>query len=105
VARLFYDVADQHRLAAEQGRFRAVLDEASDAIRIIDCDSQRIVDVNRADCALSGYSREDLVGATAASSGRTTPSSAGGRSSSSPKPTPPDIRRRRARSSAIGRGR
>jgi PAS domain S-box-containing protein len=62
VARLFYDVADQHRLAAEQGRFRAVLDEASDAIRIIDCDSQRIVDVNRADCALSGYSREDLVG-------------------------------------------
>ena len=62
VARLFYDVADQHRLAAEQGRFRAVLDEASDAIRIIDCDSQRIVDVNRADCALSGYSREELVG-------------------------------------------
>jgi PAS domain S-box-containing protein len=62
VARLFYDVAEQHRLAAEQGRFRAVLDEASDAIRIIDCDSQRIVDVNRADCALSGCTREDLVG-------------------------------------------
>lgn len=62
VARLFYDVAEQHRLAAEQGRFRAVLDEASDAIRIIDCDSQRIVDVNRADCSLSGYTREELVG-------------------------------------------
>ena len=62
MARLFYDVADQHRLAAERERFRAVLDEASDAIRIIDCDSQRTVDVNRADCALSGYAREDLVG-------------------------------------------
>ncbi|HEX4995206.1 MAG TPA: LytS/YhcK type 5TM receptor domain-containing protein [Methylomirabilota bacterium] len=62
VARLFYDVAEQHRLTGEQGRFRAVLDEAADAIRIIDCDSQRIVDVNRADCSLSGYTREELVG-------------------------------------------
>ena len=62
VARLFYDVAEQHRLAAAQGRFRAVLDEAIDAIRIIDCDNQRIVDVNRADCVLSGYTREELVG-------------------------------------------
>jgi PAS domain S-box-containing protein len=62
VARLFYDVTEQHRLAAEQGRFRAVLDEATDGIRIIDCSSQRIVDVNRADCALSGCTREELVG-------------------------------------------
>lgn len=62
IARLFYDVAEQHRLAAVQGRFRAVLDEATDAIRIIDCDSQRIVDVNRADCLRSGYAREELVG-------------------------------------------
>ncbi len=62
VARLFYDVAEQHRLAAAQGRFRAVLDEATDAIRIIDCDNQRIVDVNRADCVLSGCPREELVG-------------------------------------------
>jgi PAS domain S-box-containing protein len=62
VARLFYDVAEQHRLAIEQGRFRAVLDQATEAIRIIDCDSQRIVDVNRADCVLSGHTREELVG-------------------------------------------
>jgi len=62
VARLFYDVAEQHRLAAEQGRFRAVLDEATEAIRIIDCDTQRIVDANRADCVISGYTREELVG-------------------------------------------
>ena len=33
---------------------RAVLDEATDVIRIIDSDTQRIVDINRADCVLSG---------------------------------------------------
>ena len=62
MARLFYDVPEQFRLGAERARFRAVLDEATDAIRIIDCGSQRIVDVNRADCALSGLSRDELVG-------------------------------------------
>ena len=51
VARLFYDVAEQHRLAAAQGRFRAVLDEATDAIRIIDCDNQRMR-VGRQPCRL-----------------------------------------------------
>jgi PAS domain S-box-containing protein len=39
-----------------------VLDEATDAIRIIDCASQRVVDANRADCELSGYARDELVG-------------------------------------------
>jgi PAS domain S-box-containing protein len=62
MARLFYDVTEQFRLGAERARFRAVLDEATDGIRIIDCDTQRIVDVNRADCALSGLAREQLVG-------------------------------------------
>jgi PAS domain S-box-containing protein len=62
MARLLADVVKQHRLGAERARFRAVLDEATDAIRIIDCDTQRVVDVNRADCDLSGYSRDELVG-------------------------------------------
>ena len=62
MARLFYDVPEQFRLGAERARFRAVLDEATDGIRIIDCGTQRIVDANRADCALSGLSREELVG-------------------------------------------
>ena len=62
MARLLADVVRHQRLSAERARFRAVLDEATDAIRIIDCDTQRIVDVNRADCALSGYARDELVG-------------------------------------------
>jgi PAS domain S-box-containing protein len=62
MARLFYDVTEQFRLGAERARFRAILDQATDGIRIIDCDTQRIVDANRADCALSGLTREELVG-------------------------------------------
>ncbi|HTK92176.1 MAG TPA: LytS/YhcK type 5TM receptor domain-containing protein [Verrucomicrobiae bacterium] len=62
MARLFADVPEQFRLSAERARFRAVLDEATDAIRIIDCGTQRVVDVNRADCALSGLTRDELVG-------------------------------------------
>jgi PAS domain S-box-containing protein len=62
MARLFDDVPEQFRLSAERARFRAVLDEATDAIRIIDCGTQRIVDVNRADCTLSGLTRDELVG-------------------------------------------
>ena len=62
VARLFYDVTEQHRLAATQARFRAMLDEATDAIRIVDADTGTILDANRTDCALSGYPREELIG-------------------------------------------
>jgi PAS domain S-box-containing protein len=62
MAQLFHDVTEQFRLGAERDRFRAVLDQANDAIRIIDCDTQRIVDVNRMDCAISGLAREELVG-------------------------------------------
>lgn len=61
-ARLFHDVSEQARLSAAQERFRAVIDAASDAIRIVDPATHRILDVNRRDCELSGYSREDMIG-------------------------------------------
>ena len=61
-ARLFHDVNEQARLSAAQERFRAVIDAASDAIRIVDPESHRILDVNRRDCELSGYSREEMIG-------------------------------------------
>src|SRR5439155_1719167 len=61
-ARLLYDVQEQARLSAERARFRAILDEASDAIRIVDADTFEIIDINRRDCHLSGYHREELVG-------------------------------------------
>ena len=62
IARLFRDVGDRARLATEQARFRAILDEATDAIRIVDPETRRILDVNLADCRLSGYDRDDMIG-------------------------------------------
>jgi PAS domain S-box-containing protein len=62
IARLFHDVLDQARLAAEQQRFRAVLDEATDAVRIVDPATLRILDCNRRDCEISGYARHELIG-------------------------------------------
>jgi PAS domain S-box-containing protein len=62
MARIFHDVRDQARLAAEQQRFRAVLDEATDAVRIVDPATLKILDCNRRDCEISGYPRHDLIG-------------------------------------------
>ena len=62
IGRLFHDVAERARLAAERERFHAIIDAASDAIRIVDPDTRRIIDCNRADCELSGYSRAEMIG-------------------------------------------
>ena len=62
LARLFHEVVIQHQLAADQQRFRAILDEATDAIRIVDADTLRVLDCNRADCEISGRSREEMIG-------------------------------------------
>lgn len=62
IARLFQDVVARARLDAERQRFRAVLDEASDAIRIVEPGTLRIIDCNRRDAEISGYSREELIG-------------------------------------------
>jgi PAS domain S-box-containing protein len=62
MARLFHDVVEEARLRAERQRFRAVLDEASDAIRIVDPDTLRILDGNRRDSEISGYPASELIG-------------------------------------------
>ena len=62
LARLLRDVTEQHVLFATQHRYRAILDEATDAIRIQDPRRQIILDANRADCELAGYTREELIG-------------------------------------------
>jgi PAS domain S-box-containing protein len=62
MARLFRDVTVQQRLLAEQERFRAIIDEATDAIRIVDPATRRILECNRADCEISGYSRSEMIG-------------------------------------------
>jgi PAS domain S-box-containing protein len=61
-ARLMRDVVEQAELRAERERFRAIVDEASDAIRIVDADQLTIVEVNHKDLALSGYTRDELIG-------------------------------------------
>jgi PAS domain S-box-containing protein len=61
LAQLFRDVAEREQLYAAQRRFRDLLDEASDAIRIVDPATRRIVETNRADCELSGLSRPALL--------------------------------------------
>lgn len=61
-ARLLHDVQERERLLAELGRFRAVLEDASDAIRIVEADTFRIVEVNRTTCELFGFAREELIG-------------------------------------------
>jgi PAS domain S-box-containing protein len=65
IAKLFADVIEQARLTTEQQRFRAVLDEASDAIRILDPETLTILDCNRRDCEISGWPRDELIGRNA----------------------------------------
>lgn len=65
IARLFADVVAQVRLTVERQRFRAVLDEASDAIRILDPETLTILDCNRRDSEISGYPRAEMIGRNA----------------------------------------
>jgi len=62
LAPLFQNVLERERLYASERRFRALLDETSDAIRILDSDSHRILETNPADSALCGLPRERLLG-------------------------------------------
>jgi PAS domain S-box-containing protein len=55
-------IVERRVLTQERERFRAVLDDATDAVRIVDADTHRILDCNRADCETSGYSRDAMLG-------------------------------------------
>ena len=62
LALLMQSIVERRLLAQERERFRAVLDDATDAVRIVDADTQRILDCNRADCDLSGFARDAMLG-------------------------------------------
>jgi PAS domain S-box-containing protein len=62
LALLMQSIVERRLLAQERERFRAVLDDATDAVRIVDADTQRILDCNRADCELSGFARDAMLG-------------------------------------------
>ncbi len=62
LALLMQNIVEHRVLAQERERFRAVLDDATDAIRIVDADTHRILDCNRADCELAGFARDAMLG-------------------------------------------
>jgi PAS domain S-box-containing protein len=62
IAQLFATVVERERLNAGERRFRALLDEASEAIRIVEPESRRILETNRADSSLTGHPRLALLG-------------------------------------------
>jgi len=62
IALLMASIVERRALAQERERFRAVLDDATDAVRVVAVDTHRIIDCNRADCDLSGLSRAQMVG-------------------------------------------
>jgi PAS domain S-box-containing protein len=62
LAPLFQNVIERERLSMAERRFRALLDEASEAIRIIDPSTRTILETNRADSSLTGCPREALIG-------------------------------------------
>lgn len=59
---LMASIVERRLLTEERERFRAVLDETTDAIRLVDADTGRILDCNRADCDLSGLARAQMLG-------------------------------------------
>ncbi|MBI2544802.1 MAG: PAS domain S-box protein [Candidatus Rokubacteria bacterium] len=62
VGGILRDQVERERLLEERARFRAILDEATDAIRIVDPDTLRILETNRKDSELTGVSRQALIG-------------------------------------------
>jgi PAS domain S-box-containing protein len=62
LALLLETIVQRRVLAQERERFHAVLDDATDAIRIVDADTHAVLDCNRADCELSGLSRGQMLG-------------------------------------------
>jgi PAS domain S-box-containing protein len=62
LGRLFRDEVEREHLLEERTRFRAVLDEASDAIRIVEPATLRIVEANLRDAELAGRPRGELIG-------------------------------------------
>ncbi len=62
VGSILRDQVERERLLEERARFRAIVDEATDAIRIVDPDTLRILETNRKDSELTGVRREALIG-------------------------------------------
>jgi len=58
------DITERKRTERELQRFRAAMDISAEAIVLVDRASMRFIDVNQTTCAMSGYTREQLLGMT-----------------------------------------
>jgi len=58
------DITEQKRTEANLQMFRALLDNSSDAIEVIEPTTLRLLDVNETECRDLGYSREELLSMT-----------------------------------------
>jgi PAS domain S-box-containing protein/diguanylate cyclase (GGDEF)-like protein len=58
------DITRRKRTELELQRFRAAMDISDDAVVLIDRASMRYIDVNQTACAMTGYSRQELLGMT-----------------------------------------
>jgi len=61
---LLRTVAEQERAIRELTLFRTLLDQSNDAIKVIDPETLRFLDVNEKACKELGYSREELLSMT-----------------------------------------
>lgn len=55
---------DQELLVRRLTLFRALLDQSSDGVEVVDPETLRLLDVNETECAQLGYSREELLSMT-----------------------------------------
>ena len=55
------DITERKQTELERARFRAILDQSSEAILVLDVQTTRYIDVNQTACRLLGYTREELL--------------------------------------------
>ncbi len=55
------DITERKRAEEKLSLFRALLDNSSDGVEVLDPDTYRFLDLNDAECRMLGYSREEML--------------------------------------------
>jgi PAS domain S-box-containing protein len=61
---LMHDITERKRVEASLNLFRSLVDQANDAIEVIDPETGRFLDVNEKACQSRGYTREEYLALT-----------------------------------------
>jgi len=62
---IIWDITERKKSEEEQKLFRALVDQTTDAIEVLDPQTYRFLDVNQKACLALGYSREELLSLSA----------------------------------------